>query len=103
MFNVQSPSAAALSSKRASQTCSQRMIRPDILFFLSFLGQEKQYRQGPDAKDQAGCHPEILWPPVMAGDNAAKNRIEKMDQRRRVQQRRGIDVWLKKNESGEIP
>lgn len=89
--------------ERASQTCSRPTIGPDILFFLPFLGQEKQYRHGPDAKDQAGCHPEILWPPVMVGDNAAKNRIEKMDQRRRAQQRRGIDVWSKKNESGEIP
>jgi hypothetical protein len=79
------------------------MIRLDISFFLSFLGQEKQYRQGPDAKDQAGCHPEILWPPAMVGDNAAKNGIEKMDQRRRVQQRCGIDLWSEKNESGEIP
>jgi len=79
------------------------MIRPDILFCLPFFGQEKQYRHGPDAKDQSGCHPEIFWPLVMVGDNAAKNRIEKMDQSRRLQQRRGIDLWSKKNESGEIP
>jgi hypothetical protein len=38
----------------------------------------------------------------VAGDNAAKNRIEKMDQRRRAQQRCWIDLWSKKNKSGEI-
>jgi hypothetical protein len=72
------------------------------LFFWPPLGQEKQYRQAPDAKDQTGSRPEIFGPAAMAGNNAAKNRIEKVDQCRRAKQGRRVDIWSKKNKSGKI-
>jgi len=102
MFNVQSPISTTLNFERARGDCSRHRNRPNILFFSPLFGQEKQYCEGPDAENQARGHPETFGPPAVAGDNAAKNRIEKMDQRRRAQQRCRINLWSKKNKSGEI-
>jgi hypothetical protein len=69
---------------------------------LPGFSQKENYRQSPNPEDQSGYRPEILTAPIMAGNHATENRIEKMDQRRRVQQRCRIDLWSQKNESGEI-